>query len=107
VWKVLERYLEALDHRKPVAAGQFDGRSHPVRKPQSCPCHVGSSRHQDSIIRLHALESAADPKEESVQMTLELIQEDQKPSPGVHGIHFMLLVGNPLFRPDPGKVACA
>jgi len=34
------------------------------------------------------LESAADPKEESVQMTLELIQKI-KALPGVHGIHFM------------------
>lgn len=83
-----ERYLEALDHRNLLQRVNLMAGLTPVRslKAAHAMSEVPGIKIPSSVFT--RLESAADPKEESVQMTLELIQKI-KALPGVHGIHFM------------------
>jgi methylenetetrahydrofolate reductase (NADPH) len=83
-----ERYLEALDKRDVLQRMNLMAGLTPVRslKAAQAMSEVPGIKVPASLFK--RLENAADPKEESVQMTLELIQKI-KALPGVHGIHFM------------------
>ena len=83
-----ERYLEALEkrgvpQRTPILAGIS-----PVRSVKAALAmrQVPGVTIPDAVVS--RLESSSDAKEESVQMTLELIDK-VKNLPGVSGIHFM------------------
>ena len=97
-----ERYLEALDHRNLLQRVNLMAGLTPVRslKAAHAMSEVPGIKIPSSVFT--RLESAADPKEESVQMTLELIQKI-KALPGVHGIHFMAVGWESIVPPDPGK----
>ncbi len=83
-----KRYLEALERREvsqraPILAGIS-----PIRSVKAAYAmrQVPGVIIPDWIIQ--RMETSTDPKEESVQITLELIDK-VKALPGVHGIHFM------------------
>jgi methylenetetrahydrofolate reductase (NADPH) len=82
------QYLEALDRRDvtqrvPILAGIS-----PIRSVNAAYAmrQIPGVKIPDAIIQ--RMEASSDPKEESVQITLEMI-EKVKTLPGVHGIHFM------------------
>jgi 5,10-methylenetetrahydrofolate reductase len=83
-----QQYLEALERREvtrrvPILAGIS-----PIRSIKAAYAmrQVPGVKIPDWLI--HRMEASADPKEESVQITLELIDK-VKALPGVRGIHFM------------------
>ena len=83
-----KEYLEALEKRGvpsriPILAGISPIRS--VKAAQAMR-QVPGVKIPDSIIQ--RMEASSDPKEESVQITLELVDQI-KTLPGLHGIHFM------------------
>jgi len=83
-----ERYLEALEARGVPARLPILAGISPVRSVKAALAmrKVPGVRIPDAVIQ--RLEASADAKEESVQMTLELIDK-VKNLPGVRGIHFM------------------
>ncbi len=83
-----KQYLEALERRDvtqrvPILAGIS-----PIRSVKAAYAmrQVPGVKIPDTVIQ--RMEASADPKEESVQITLELIDK-VKTLPGVRGIHFM------------------
>ena len=83
-----EKYLEALDKRGVLNRVYLMAGITPVRslKAAQAMSEVPGIKIPASVFK--RLENAADPKEESIQMTLELI-EKIKSFPGVRGFHFM------------------
>jgi methylenetetrahydrofolate reductase (NADPH) len=82
------RYLEALDQRHLLERAALMVGITPVRSLRAAQAmaEVPGIRVPQHVFE--RLEKSADPKEESVQMTLELIDALKK-LPGVKGIHFM------------------
>lgn len=83
-----QQYIEALERRDvtqrvPILAGIS-----PIRSVKAAYTmrQIPGVKIPDAIIQ--RMEASSDPKEESVQITLEMI-EKVKTLPGVHGIHFM------------------
>jgi len=83
-----EKYLAALDHRGLLQRVNLMAGLTPVRSLKAAQAMSAVPGIQVPASVFKRLENASDPKEESVQMTLELIQKI-KTLPGVHGIHFM------------------
>jgi methylenetetrahydrofolate reductase (NADPH) len=83
-----ERYLAALDKRGLLQRVNLMAGVTPVRslKAAYAMAEVPGIKVPEWVFK--RLENALDPKEESIQMTLELIQKI-KNIPQVHGIHFM------------------
>lgn len=83
-----ERYLEALERREVTQRVSLMAGITPVRSLNALQAmsKVPGIRIPTAVFK--RLENASDPKEESVQMTLETI-EKVRALPGVSGIHFM------------------
>ncbi len=83
-----EEYLAALDKRGLLQRAHLMAGVTPVRslKALRAMSEVPGIRVPQSAFK--RLEAAADPKEESIQMTLEIIERVKK-LPGVAGFHFM------------------
>jgi methylenetetrahydrofolate reductase (NADPH) len=81
-------YLEALERREVTARAALLVGISPVRSVKAAYYmnNIPGVRVPEAYIK--RMEASADPKEESVQMTLELI-EKLKRLPGVRGLHFM------------------
>ncbi len=86
--EAFQRYLEALDQRGLLERAALMVGLTPVRSLRAAQAmaEVPGIRVPQHVFE--RLEKSADPKEESVQMTLELIDAIKK-LPGVKGIHFM------------------
>jgi methylenetetrahydrofolate reductase (NADPH) len=83
-----ERYLEALEARGVPARLPILAGISPVRSVKAALAmrQVPGVKIPDAVVK--RLEASSDAKEESVQMTLELIDKIKR-LPGVRGIHFM------------------
>lgn len=83
-----EEYLEALERREVTQrVGLLAGIS-PIRSVKAALAmnEIPGVKVPETVMR--RMENSADPKEESVQITLELIERIKR-LPGVRGIHFM------------------
>jgi methylenetetrahydrofolate reductase (NADPH) len=83
-----EQYLEALERREVTQRVKLLAGITPVRSHSALQAFAGVPGIKIPAAMFKRLESAADPKEESVQMTLEIIERVKK-LPGVAGFHFM------------------
>ncbi|MPM75924.1 hypothetical protein SDC9_122919 [bioreactor metagenome] len=83
-----EHYLEALDRRDVLQRVKLMAGITPVRSLNAAIAMstVPGIKIPPAVFK--RLENSADPKEESIQMTLELIQKIRV-LPGISGIHFM------------------
>jgi methylenetetrahydrofolate reductase (NADPH) len=83
-----ERWLEALDKRNVLGKVYILAGVTPIKSAKAANImnEVPGVKVPRSIIE--RLEKAADPKEEGVQISLEIVDR-LKRMPGVHGIHFM------------------
>ena len=81
-------YLEALERREVTARAALLAGISPIRSVKAAHYMntIPGVRVPEAYIK--RMEASADPKEESVQMTLELIDKVKR-LPGVHGLHFM------------------
>lgn len=83
-----ERYLEALDRRDVLQRVKLMAGLTPVRSLNAAKAMAAVPGIKIPSNVFKRLENATDPKEESIQMTLELIQKIRA-LPGVSGIHFI------------------
>lgn len=83
-----ERYLEALERRDVLQRVKLMAGLTPVRSLNAAKAMAAVPGIKVPASVFKRLESASDPKEESIQMTLELMQKIRA-LPGVSGIHFM------------------
>ena len=83
-----KRYLDALDKRGLLGRVSLIAGISPVRSVKAAAAMNAVPGVKIPRTYLERLEASADPKEESVQMTLELI-DGLRRLPGVAGIHFM------------------
>lgn len=83
-----ERYLEALDRRDVLQRVKLMAGITPVRSLNAAKAMATVPGIKIPPAFFKRLENSADPKEESIQMTLELLQKIRA-LPGISGIHFM------------------
>ena len=83
-----EKYLEALDRRDVLQRVNLMAGVTPVRSLKAAQAMAGVPGIKIPPSVFKRLENSSDAKEESIQMTLELIDR-LKTLPGVRGIHFM------------------
>ncbi len=105
-----ERWLAALDQRGVLTRVHVLAGLMPIRSPKAAQAIAEVPGVKMPRAILERMEKAADPKEEGVQITLELIDR-LKQLPGVHGIHLMsvgweaivprLVKDSGLQRPKP------
>lgn len=82
------RYYDALEERGVLDRVHLLAGISPVRSVNAARIMRGVPGVKIPDAYVERLEAAADPKEESIAMTLELV-EKLRSLPGVHGIHFM------------------
>ncbi len=83
-----KRYLDALDNRGLLGRVSLIAGISPVRSVKAAAAMNAVPGVKIPQSYIQRLEASADPKEESVQLTLELI-DGLRRLPGVAGIHFM------------------
>lgn len=83
-----EQYLEALERRDVTQRVKLLAGITPVRSHSALLAFAGVPGIKIPPAMFKRLEEAKDPKEESVQMTLEIINRVKK-LPGIAGFHFM------------------